>query len=1093
MNDGQFLQVKKPISLWNKPLKANFKDLFKSLTKASFSSMTLNWTEALKSATDAINAISFEDDAGQVAWLLIYRSIIRAVYILVEDHFDLIKSSPVAYWCMYDQKELPSDAVDAITEKLDLSLEQCDVTIDESFFRKPEDLSVLQEVKVPLTQWLNSFGLTDAQAKTVSNKLPRYFVASLTSEWHAHHDSYKCLKEAVNTPFTKANERESAWSRYTAWLNKQVEEPMFYEAFSLREVYVPLRAYYEQKLETTIWRTVDRSEGRTAKVRDTQRVIVDIEAELTLWLSSTDPLDTLRIISGGPGSGKSTFAKMFSARHAMKAERRVLLVPLHRFELTADLVDAIGNFVKYDRFIPHNPLDPKEGDSKILVIFDGLDELSMQGKASAEVATQFMEEVQRKLDRFNYQEIRLKILITGRELAIQAYSDNFRRQRQVLHLLPYFVPSGVAERYDPTKVTRLSSHDPNKLLMTDQRQLWWIAYGAATGQGYTSMPEELSQAMLVEITSQPLLNYLVALSFVRGKLDFKNAKNLNLIYADLLDAVYQRVWGANPHPATSGISENSFLRILEEISISTWQGESRTTTIKEIEDRCADSGLGPLLEMFKGGARDSIARLLIAFYFRKFGNRPGSNEESFEFTHKSFGEYLTAKRIVRSIRRMHEEMERRKTSYDSGWSERDALLHWVRLCGPVPINRYIFNFLLNEIALSGDSEKMDEIQNWQQSLTHLINVTLRQGIPMDGLSPRPSFKEETRQARNVGSGLLISLNACARITGIVSSVDWPSSAAFSNWISEIEGQRISDEVPFVCECLSLLGLSKQFLRGKFLAGANLQGVDLREADLQGVNLANANLNGANLQKANLKNADLRKANLSNANLQGANLLAAQLQETNCLDANFESAKLRGASFRNAGLTRANFQKANLQNADFQRANLQEANLQLASLKNATLQHAVLLSANLQTANLEEANLQYAQLQGASLQKAKLQKAHLAWTNLRGANCEEAHFQQSNLQDADLQKVNLSRAKLQGALLQRAKFQGAELQEAELQLAKLQLARLDGANLQRVKLHRANLLGAHLQEANFNGAELQGAMWVNGREIISGSIEKLVFK
>ena len=544
MSNTHGLQVKKPISVWNQPLKANFKDLFKSLTKAAISSATFNWVEAGKNAADALTAVGLEKDAGQIAWLLIYRSIEKALHSLVEENLDLIRSSSTGYWNVQGQPEITDEAIEIAGNKLDLSVEQSELAIDESFFKKPGELPVLQQIKLPFAQWLTSVGLTEAQAKSISDRLPTYFVYALNDEWRVRRDDYKLLTEALDTPFTKATEREQAWARYSAALQKQIEEPMFYEAFSLRQVYVPPRAFYERKAESLQGKatTEDVAHGAAR-----ERVVIDLEKELEVWLSKPDPQDAIRVISGGPGSGKSSFAKMFAAHQSERTARRVLFVPLHRFDSTNDLVDAVKEFVNYDGFLPHNPLDPKEGESCLLIIFDGLDELSMQGKVAAEVAQRFVQEVQRKVESLNAHEPRLKVIISGRELAVQANADGFRKPQQILQVLPYYLSTD--DTFKPFSNTKDKYVDEHNLLKQDQRQLWWAAYGKASGRGYNEMPEVLSREALVEITSQPLLNYLVALSFARGTLDFATESSLNVIYDDLLKAVYQRVWGEHQHPA----------------------------------------------------------------------------------------------------------------------------------------------------------------------------------------------------------------------------------------------------------------------------------------------------------------------------------------------------------------------------------------------------------------------------------------------------------------------------------------------------------------------------------------------------------------
>ncbi len=69
-----------------------------------------------------------------------------------------------------------------------------------------------------------------------------------------------------------------------------------------------------------------------------------------------------------------------------------------------------------------------------------------------------------------------------------------------------------------------------------------------SGQAYAEMPTELAQANLQDITAQPLLNYLVALSYMRGTVQISETSNLNEIYADLLGAVYERGWASDQHP-----------------------------------------------------------------------------------------------------------------------------------------------------------------------------------------------------------------------------------------------------------------------------------------------------------------------------------------------------------------------------------------------------------------------------------------------------------------------------------------------------------------------------------------------------------------
>jgi hypothetical protein len=105
--------------------------------------------------------------------------------------------------------------------------------------------------------------------------------------------------------------------------------------------------------------------------------------------------------------------------HAATAAFPVLFVPLHQFNPAGDLIKAVEEFVRYDEYLKDNPLDPDNENLRLLVIFDGLDELALQGKLAKEVAQEFVREVQSKISRFNYRKTRLQVLITGREVAVQ--------------------------------------------------------------------------------------------------------------------------------------------------------------------------------------------------------------------------------------------------------------------------------------------------------------------------------------------------------------------------------------------------------------------------------------------------------------------------------------------------------------------------------------------------------------------------------------------------------------------------------------------------------------------------------------------------
>ncbi|MEQ9359700.1 pentapeptide repeat-containing protein [Coleofasciculus chthonoplastes] len=935
------IKVEKPVSFWKKEIKANPKGLFASLGKAAINGAFLKWDDFAESGVEVLENLGLEAKPGEIAGLLIVRSLMQAMQDLLDENRGLLNQKP--------------DNLTQLYNHLNASLTSNELILDPGFFQRPKNLPIVQEAKTGFAQWLEAYVEKKVEAEMISSRLPAYFVFALNDQWVERSQDYIALKEVLDTPFTQATRREQGWLRYRAWLQKRVDEPIFWEAFSLKQVYVPLRAYYEREVAGQSERKLERG---IIESKDYERVIVDLNSELETWLQNAEADDAIRLISGGPGSGKSSFAKMFAAQQAEKGEIPVLFIPLHLFKLSDDLVKAVGEFVQIEGFLSHNPLDRENGESRLLIIFDGLDELSMQGKIAEQTAKEFVEEVRLEVARFNnHQKIRLQVLITGREVVVQANRSKFRQPRQLLYILPYFVQKKERDRQKYI--------DDQNLLEEDQRQLWWQSYGQAKGKHYDGLPQELDKDDLVEITAQPLLNYLVALSCERDKLRFSKDTNLNEIHADLLDAVYERGYEKHGYRLTEGIEKYEFIAILEEIALACWHGYGRTTSVKEIENHCDNSGLRQILDRFQAtlqeDSRASITRLLTAFYFRESGE-VRDREKTFEFTHKSFGEYLTAKRIVEGVRLIHEDLEERKRNFRKGCDEREALITWATLCGLSAMDEYLFQFVCDEMRL----QDLSEVRDWQNTLCRLIEFMLRHGMPMEGLNPRQNFQEEMRQARNAEEALLAVLNACARVTREISEINWLLPGSFAIWISRLQRNRLFLEKVLATKCLSFLKIDECFLFHTQLFEANFNNTSFKAAALWGANIYGINFTKATLEKADLEEVNLQRVNLSEANLKSASMSRANLQQVNLSEAN-----LSRVNFENATLRQVNLSKANLQNANLDGVILSEVNLNGANLSRVNFENATLREVNLSGANLQNANLDGVILSGVNLNRADL--------------------------------------------------------------------------------------------------------------------------
>uniref|UniRef100_UPI0040572BEA pentapeptide repeat-containing protein n=1 Tax=Candidatus Electronema sp. TaxID=2698783 RepID=UPI0040572BEA len=858
------MTVTKPVSVWNTDIRFDSKKFLQGLGKAAVRGISGNWIGVGESAiTNTLDAFGLQKPPNELAWLLISRSLTAALIELAKNSIDLFRNPP--------QK----DELETLSARFEEEMGRAEVRISLDFFRQPGELPLLEQLHDPLAAWLQGLGAAKGDAEQIACRLPDYFVTALHETWRAAPLDYAALTQHFDTPFTKATVEVQSWQLYNQWLQRQISDRMFAEAFGVDKVYVPLRAYYEEKEPDE-----DSSPELAPHRGKVQRIVVDLESEFRNWLHNFAAGPAVRFISGGPGSGKSTFAKIFAARIAAETDIPCLYIPLHRFNATDDLITAMESHIRNNRFLSGNPLAAREGKDRLLIIFDGLDELAQQGKAASEEANNFVDEVLRRIHEGNSQGLQRQVIITGRTIVIQSVAAKLREAKQISHVLPYFIAEKEREEY----------HDPDGLLAEDQRQRWWQQYSDAAGKGYTGLPADLARQHFAEITAQPLLNYLVALSYDRKTITFSDETTLNQIYADLIKAVYCRQYedGGRVNAYAGRLEEKDFIRVLEEIALAVWHGDGRTATVAGIREKFKAGGIERYLEQFQEGAKAGVTRLLTAFYFRQSDHRQ-DGDPTFEFTHKSFGEYLTALRIVRLLQQMQKQRKRRQEDPDDGWSEKETLQQWTAFCAITRMDEDLLRFISNEFR----AMTQKELLALQGMVRELLSYTINQGLPFPDAFLGKGFKEHLRLARNAEGALLAVHFHLAELTEQRSMLDLESRTAFGKWISRLSGL-------YGCTAwLGYLDLSgyrlqvQNFYKANFamsylkgtklsfsnLAYANLSRVQLEHAKLFGANLHLANLAGANLKGANLRLANLRNANLEGANLEGANLEGAILTGT----------------------------------------------------------------------------------------------------------------------------------------------------------------------------------------------------------------------
>jgi uncharacterized protein YjbI with pentapeptide repeats len=807
-------------------------------------------------AVDAAVSLGLKDDSPEsLAYFLLQKSLSRAI-------FEVINDSQIKI----DEDIKINDFQKIISDNIH------DVQINRDFLKNPLASEVSTILVDPLIMWLERLGIPRSTATTIANRLPGSIPFALHQEWSSNPKKYELLLDAINSPFIDAVEDEYSWTLYQSKLQAKLEESIFGEPFGLRQIYIPLNATYETKPSC-----------KPASDFKVQRNVVSLIHELDSWVNNDRPELTVRTICGGPGCGKSSFSKIYASHAFTKKRIKTILIPLHFIDPTRDFSDEVGRFVKDEGILKSNPIAKENLTAPLLIILDGLDELASQGQAANITAKNFVRSVQQTIDRLNMQKSLVKVLFSGREVVVQNNESEFRQAGQVLTILPYQIPKELKRNYE----------DPQKLLDVDLSEAWWKNYGELTGRPFSGLPDDLKRKDLREIIDQPLLNYLLALSYCRGRLNFNIGVNLNEIYSDLIDAIYERGYeNGRRHESIRSIDLQSFLLILEEIGLAAWHGDGRTTTVSEIEHYCREGGFGDQLDAFQDGAKAGITSLLAAFFFRQHGSRP-KGDPTFVFTHKSFGEYLAARRIIRAVRDILEEKSRRDTigrARGRGWSDQECLKHWAEVCGPTALSQNILMFIRSEIQLMDGKE----CEAAQECLVQLFNVVLGSAMPMEKLTHLQSFETFLFQARNAEEALLAVMNSCAQRNQKVSEIFHPTQTSFGSWFKRIQEQRNGPQSSLAAGCLSWL---------------NLNSTCFDFADLWGANVSNSTFIGARGHRIVLASANASHANFSKSNFEGG-----YFRSTDLRNASFESADLEQANFTNAYFDATNFRNSKLNDA-----------------------------------------------------------------------------------------------------------------------------------------------------------------------------------
>lgn len=834
--------------------------------------------------------------------------------------------------------------------------------------------------------------------RALSRALHRVWVDENTAAFRA------AVERHTSGPTAEGLKRWRAWQRHYGWIETPLDrQPLLLQPedspITLRAIYTPLRCAWHEDgpvasdAPARRWPGTD-GDGRPGAAPPHRIAHIGwLEEAVRAWLEDGDNGDAVRVVVGGPGSGKTSFARLLASAIGREGEWNVAFVPLQHLAPGGELEDRLlAHFgtVNDSMGLGGNPLAWQDIDMRpILLVLDGLDELARGEEDAARLAAATVAQARRLADRRNSLAVRIKVLILGRFAAVADAVDKDHLPRAaLLHALPLgplderaLAVGPRRHRQDPAKE---DVRDLSKLVGIDQRRDYWERWCRASGERRPLADHLLEQDTLRELTLEPLLFYFLIVSG-RATGDPDQPADRNSVYEEIFREVHRRDRD-KPHAESQGQDEKTFFEAMECLSLAVWHGGGRTGGDEDFR-RLGECYVGGRWRQM-GAGRHSVRSAAVQFYTRAEFSR---DNPGFEFLHKSFGEYLIGRTLLRAACRWQEK------------SAPDFAAKWAELAGSPVLTDEIVDFLRGEARhfVADDRERAVALK---VRLVEAFSWALEHGFPTH--NSVEFWKETERRQRNAMGTLLAVLNGLALALAATRTdesatpdaclrIAWPDRQAPRRLI---EFLHITGGGPTPHRrLLGHLDLHDLDLSGVDLNGVDLSGADLRETNLREVSLRNVNLRGANLKGANLCDATLSRAKLCGADLSRANLLRADLFEVELCEATLSKGNLRWVDLSGADLSVADLTMVDLSEAD-----LRGAQLSGADLYNATLFEANLFEANLSEADLTMVDMRRVDLTMADLSDAKLIEADLCGANLTETNLVEANMTRANLSGVDLQ-------------------------------------------------------------------------------------------
>jgi hypothetical protein len=454
-----------------------------------------------------------------------------------------------------------------------------------------ERLRVLLAQQNPDATWMRSYLALFQEEKTTEVLTTLAAVATSLSEWTERSSA------AIDKRY------QGAWHDYRENLKALPDksETMFAENFGVRKVFVAPQATYQ-----------------VIGVSDKPYGIANVPGQLGALLSERIPAGDLRILCGGPGSGKSTVCRMLASQLANDPAMHPIFLRLRHMKEGADLVSFVEASLRNEGLIDR--ISDLRDVPNLVLVLDGFDELVMASRARLRNFFNVLtEELASGPLRF------ARAIVSGRD-TLFPHGDGLPAGAHVLTLAPFDKPR-----------------------VEEWGRKWRALHRRGPGSGFT--PEKLLPATktyqptpLQHLASWPLTLHLLARVHTSGILNLGLEKDQEIekafLYRSIMaDTVRRQTTQAS---GTGRFDQQQMQRFLRHLA---WQMYSRETDSLEFHE------VMPLVRELYPDATESDASEITEVAIVNAPELTKGEETGCEFVHKSFAEYLAAEHIAETVER----------------------------------------------------------------------------------------------------------------------------------------------------------------------------------------------------------------------------------------------------------------------------------------------------------------------------------------------------------------------------------------------------------------------------------------------------------